>query len=39
MIKIVVKVRGSNNGIISKYNINSFLLLNWKTHTKKVRIG
>ena len=24
MIKIVVKIRGSTNGIRSKYNINSF---------------
>jgi hypothetical protein len=37
--KTIVKVRGSTNGIRSKYNINFFLLLNWKPHTKKIPIG
>jgi len=37
--KIFVKVRGSTNGISNKHSINSFLLLNWKPHTKKVLIG
>jgi len=37
--KRIVKVRGSTNGISNKHNINSFLLLNWKPHTKEVPIG
>ena len=37
MIKTNVKVRGFINGISNKYNINFFLLLNWKPHTKEVQ--
>ena len=38
MIKTIVMVRGSTNGISNKYNIK-ILLLNWKPHTKEVPIG
>jgi hypothetical protein len=37
--KTVVKVRGSTNDISNKYNINFFLLLNWKPEIKEVSIG
>jgi hypothetical protein len=37
--KTFVKVRGSTNSISNKYSINSFLLLNWKPHTKEVLTG
>jgi hypothetical protein len=39
MIKTVVNVRGSTNGILNKYNINSFYYSNEKPHTKEVPIG
>jgi hypothetical protein len=34
MIKTVVKVRGSTNGIRNKYNINSFYYLT-RNHTQR----
>jgi len=34
MIKIVVKVRGSTNGISNKYNINSFYY-STRNHTQR----
>jgi hypothetical protein len=34
MIKTVVNVRGSTNGILNKYNINSFYYSN-ENHTQK----
>jgi hypothetical protein len=38
MIKIVVKVRGSTNGIRNKYNVNSFYYSTVKPHTNEVPI-
>jgi hypothetical protein len=38
MIKTIVKVRGSTNGISNKYSIK-LLLFNWKPHIKEVPIG
>jgi hypothetical protein len=37
--KTIVNVRGSTSGNSNKHSINSFLLLNWKPHTKELPIG